>query len=46
MSKFLPSGSDLVRNSLIALAGVLFVAFVLSKSPKLKRFVSENADPS
>jgi hypothetical protein len=42
MSKYIPSGADVVRQGLIALASVLFVAFILAKFPKLRNLVDQD----
>lgn len=40
LKSILPTGTEVAREALVVLAGVLVAAFVLSRFPKLKTFVT------
>lgn len=43
LKKIIPSAPEIGREALIVLGGVLIAAFILSRFPKLQRFVSDNS---
>lgn len=40
LNSILPTGPEVARETLVVLAGVLLAAYVLSRFPKLRDFVS------
>lgn len=43
LKSIIPTGPQVAREALIVLGGVLIAAFILSRFPKLQKFVSDNS---
>lgn len=43
LKNIIPTGPQVAREALIVLGGVLIAAFILSRFPKLQKFVSDNS---
>lgn len=43
LKKIIPTAPEIMREALIVLGGVLIAAFVLSRCPALKKFVTSNS---
>lgn len=43
LKKIIPTGPEVAREAIIVLAGVLIAAFVLSRFPTLRDFVTGNS---
>lgn len=43
LKKIIPSAPEIGREALIVLGGVLIAAFIISRFPSLKKFVTENS---
>lgn len=43
LSKIIPEPTEIAREALIVLGGVLIAAYILSKFPALQKFVASNS---
>jgi hypothetical protein len=41
--KYIPTGPDVVRETIVALVAVVAAAWILSRFPVVKKFVQENS---
>jgi hypothetical protein len=41
LKKIIPTGPEVLREALIVLGGVLIAAWIISRFPQLKKFVSD-----
>ncbi|WP_426078864.1 hypothetical protein [Janthinobacterium sp. PSPC3-1] len=43
LKSIIPTGPQVAREALIVLGGMLLAAFILSRFPKLQKFVTDNS---
>ncbi len=43
LSKIIPSGPEVARETIVVLCGLLLAAYIISKFPRVQKFVAANS---